>query len=79
MSKSKNMKRLISFALAFAMVLSLIPFSAFAADFVGSTFQTVSWRITVEIDEDGTRNICVSLMLKLALGGGRSSRKPLLA
>ena len=70
MSKSKNMKRLISFALAFAMVLSLIPFSAFAADFVGSTFQTVSWRNTVEIDEDGTRNIWCQFDAETGFGWG---------
>ena len=70
MRKLKNTKRLISFALAFAMVLSLIPFSAFAADFVGSTFQTVSWRNTVEIDEDGTRNIWCQFDSANAFGWG---------
>ena len=57
MSKPKNMKRLISFALAFVMVCSFIPLTAFATDFVASTFSVVSWRSTVVTDGDSTKNI----------------------
>ena len=57
MSISKSMKRLISFALAFVMVCSFIPLTAFATDFVASTFSVVSWRSTVETDGDSTKNI----------------------
>ena len=56
MRKSKNTKRLISFALAFVMVCSFIPLTAFATDFVASTFSVVSWRSTVETDGDSTKN-----------------------
>ena len=57
MRKLKNTKRLISFALAFVMVCSFIPLTAFAADFVASTFSVISWRNAVESDGDGTKNI----------------------